>query len=83
MLGRAVTEVFNGGSDPGNPYNWFIAEYSDRIRMAKLGFHSDYEKLDAHKAGIFAKIDSHISFLTEQKRKRKEAEAKLKRNRRG
>lgn len=82
-MSRAVVEVFNGGTDPGNPYNWFIGEYSDRIRMAKLGFHSDYDKLDAFKASVFQKIDTQISFLTEQRRKRKEAEAKLKRNQRG
>ena len=75
--------MFHGGIDPHNPYNWFISEYSDRIRMAKLGFHSDYEKLDAFKASVFQKIDSQIAQLAEVKRKRKEAQAKLKQQQRG
>jgi hypothetical protein len=76
-----VNEAFNGGIDPHNPYNWFIHEYSDRIRLKKLGFTSNFDDLDPLKASIFVRIDCTFERLAEQRRKLKEAQAKAKKNR--
>ena len=75
MLGRAVTEFFNGGVDPLNPYNWFINEYCDRIRLKKLGFTSSFNELASYKASIFVRIDIELERLQERRRKMKQAQS--------
>jgi len=76
LLGRAVNEVFNGGVDPHNPYNWFINEYSDRIRLKKMGFNSSFNDLDPFKAQVFIKIDVELDRLRERRQKLKEMQSK-------
>lgn len=76
-MGRACNAVFKGSIDPYNPYNWHISEYSERMRLKKLGFTSNYEELDSEKASVFIAIDIEFDRLREQKKKREEQKRKL------
>lgn len=58
------------GSGLQNEAAGFIAEYSQRKRLAKLGYTTSISELSAHKAEIFGIIDTEIDKFKSEEMKR-------------
>jgi len=59
------------GAEIGNEYSFLVAEYSQRKRLAGLGYFSPLEELPAWKSEAFALIESEINKHQERELKKK------------
>jgi len=74
-----VSASFRGHKTYSNEATPLVNEYSQRLRLHKLGYVSDVESLSVFKVDAFCMISAEIDRLNDEEMKKKQKKAKSKR----